>query len=260
MPIGNDQVFLPQPVDPARDTLAFDGEDQLRTEFGARVTHQRITFANTPIAISRAIADTAPDVPIILSCSGNAADRQRSGVSYAAKLLPFGEAVLFDYPGYGDSGGQATPENIDAIAGPLMDWLEAEAADRPLILWGHSLGGFVCGELAARSSAVDAIVLETTARNVSEVGRAWKPWWAPVRLKPDPGLAAFDTANALKGFAGDILILGAGRDSVLPVGLHRSLAKALPRATYLELENATHYSAGFDPQAVDAVATLIAGL
>ena len=260
MNIGDDQVFMPPSLDSARTGMAFEGEETLATEFDATVTHEIVEFGNTPIAVSRVSAPGSASAPLIVSCPGNAADRPRTGTDYASKILPFGEAVIFDYPGYGDSGGTPTATNISRIGKPFMDWAAAQAGSRPLILWGHSLGGFVCAEFASRSDAVDAVILETTARNVGEVGRAWKPWWAPVRLRPTDDLAAYDTADALADFSGPVLILGAGRDGVLPVELHRSLAAALPRATYLELEGATHYSAGFDPRTVAAITELVDSL
>ena len=263
MRIGEGDVFLPPAVADDRDTLEFDREDELRSEFGATVTHQRLELADTRIAVTRARAADMPDAaPLIVSCSGNASDRPRTGTNYAAKLLPFGEAVLWDYPGYGDSEGTASVAELAAVSDAFALWLSEQAGERPLILWGHSLGGFVCSELARRTDAVDAIILETTARNVDEVAGAWKPWWAPVRLRPDEGLTSFDTANALAGFPGPILVVGAGRDKVLPIELHRSLADAIdaPFVSYLEIPEATHYSAGFDPRTVDAVTRLVGQL
>jgi pimeloyl-ACP methyl ester carboxylesterase len=263
MTIDEGDVFRPQRVSQDRAPLAMLRETELQTEFGVAPTHSLETFGGLEVAVTRAArSDSGPQTPLILSCSGNASDRVNTGTNYAAKLLPHGDAVLFDYPGYGDSPGAASVANLQTLTPDLVKWIEAQAGDRPLIFWGHSLGGFICAELAAASRGVDAIILETTARNVQEIAKAWKPWWAPVRLRPDPGLMSFDTADALSGFPGPVLIIGAGRDSVLPVKLHRDLASAVaaPLARYIELPEATHYSAGFDPLTVEAVQNLVADL
>ena len=258
--IGEDDVFRP-PSHPARADLELRFEDELREDFGAVVSHSRQAFGGIDIALTRVRPKGATDVtPLVVSCSGNASDRYSTGTNYAAKILPFGEAVLWDYPGYGDSGGRATVAQVQQMADAFTDWLEAEAVGRPLILWGHSLGGFICADLAARTDAVDGVILETTARNIDEIAKAWRPWWAPVRFRPVDGLERFDTADALEGVSAPILVIGAGRDEVLPVELHRSLARAIdaPIVSYVEAEAANHASAGFSRTTTEAVARLVA--
>ncbi|WP_366523817.1 alpha/beta fold hydrolase [uncultured Algimonas sp.] len=165
---------------------------------------------------------------------------------------------MWDYPGYGDSSGVADVASVERAAAALVPLIEARAAGRPLVYWGHSLGGFVCSSLAARSARVDAVVLETTAPSVRAVAEAWTPGGLPLRVTYDEALLAYDIPAALADVDAPVLILGGGRDRVLPVGLSRQLAAALPEATYLELPDATHFSTGFHPDARAAVATLLA--
>ena len=80
----------------------------------------------------------------------------------------------------------------------------------------------------------------------------------PLRVTFDPALERYDIPAALSDVRAPILIIGAGRDRVLPVELSRELAVAIPRATYVELPEATHFSAGFDPRAQKAVAAMLA--
>jgi len=261
--IDEEDVFRPQLVTTDRAPLAMLRETELQSEFGVTPQHSLERFGDIDIAVTRvARAGSTAKTPLILSCSGNASDRVNTGTNYAAKILPYGDVLLFDYPGYGDSASSASVSNLQAITNDLVAWVEIQAQDRPLIFWGHSLGGFVCAELAAASNQVDAVILETTARNVREVAKAWKPWWAPLRLRPTEDLLSFDTADALSGFPGPILIIGAGRDQVLPVKLHRDLSRSMaaPLARYIELPQATHYSAGFDPKTAEAVESLVADL
>ena len=258
--IGEDDVFRP-PSLPVRADLGLRFEDELHRDFNADVTHTRQGFGGIDLALTRVTPTTATArTPLIVSCSGNASDRYSTGTNYAAKLLPFGEALLWDYPGYGDSGGRATVAQVEQVADEFVEWIAGEAADRPLIFWGHSLGGFICADLASRTEATDAVILETTARNIDEIAKAWRPWWAPVRFRPVDGLERFDTADALAEFDGPILVIGAGRDQVLPVELHRSLARALkaPLVSYVESETANHASAGYSEVTTDAVGRLVA--
>ena len=149
---------------------------------------------------------------------------------------------------------------MEAVIGDLVPELEQRAGDRPLVLWGHSLGGFVCAQMAARSRGVDAVILETTAPNVRAVAREWAPLGLGRIVPIQSELKRFDTPEALQDFGGPVLIIGGGRDRVLPVTLSRELAESLPGATYLELPEATHYSAGFDPETRAAVRAMLDGL
>ena len=253
--IDDGSVFMPR-QHPARlaGELDIAGEDKL-----PGVVHEALSLSGERIAISR-IPSADPGAPLIVSCFGNASDRRRNGADYLAKIAPFGEALVWDYPGYGDSSGAPTSSDIDRVLTELVPELERRAGERPLVFWGHSLGGFVCAQMASRSSAVDAVVLETTAPDVKSVAESFKPGWLPVPLSYDKALLAYDTPRALAEFDGPVLILGAGRDRVLEVALSRKLAEALPDATYLELPEATHYSAGFDPRARAAISEMLATL
>lgn len=248
--IDEDVVFLPVQR-PDRVELAIRGERTL----GDHVQHKRALLGNETIAITT----VGPDVgPLIVSCFGNASDRYAHGVDYANKIAPFGQVLVWDYPGYGDSSGAAGVVAIEDVADEFVALVEDRAAGRPIIYWGHSLGGFVCSNLAGRATRVDAVILETTAQSIRSVAKAWTPMGIPIRVTFNEDLLRFDIPDALANLDRPILIIGAGRDRVLPVELARELAEAMPQATYLELPQATHFSAGFDPKAQAAVAKLLA--
>ncbi len=248
-------VFFPHPheVRANKTDLTIRGEGEL-----GELRHERLALGGEAIALTSLGGEG--EGPLIVSCFGNASDRRLNGIDYLRKIAPFGEAVIWDYPGYGDSSGAAEVTSFEAVIDDLVPELDARADGRPLIYWGHSLGGFVCAQMAARSEAVDAIILETTAPNVRAVAREWAPLGLGRIVPIDDQLKRFDTPQALADFARPILIIGAGRDQVLPVGLSRQLAEQLPDAIYLELPQATHFSAGFDPQAQAAVRKLVEGL
>lgn len=264
--LEEDQVFRPRPVFDKAETpedMRMDGEarlrhpdtipEQLSGRAPATVSHYFVDLAGERIAVTRIKADSgAPDEPLIVSCGGNAADRTSTGAYYAEKLLPWGEVLLFDYPGYGDSSGRADVASVRAAAQAMGRYLDTQAAGRPLVAWGHSLGGFVCSEIAASSGEVDAVVLEATARNAEEAARGLTGAFGLfVRLNVSDSLRAFDIADRLEAFPGPILVLGAGADMVLPARLSRSLAQALQArgraVTYREYPGAAHDQAALKP-------------
>lgn len=219
----------------------------------ARISHDFVTLGGERIAITRvAGAKGSDDEPLIVHCGGESGDRRSHGAVYAGKILPWGEALLMDYPGYGDSSGQPTVAAMLAFQRELAAYLDGLAVDRPLILWGHSLGGPICAAIASRSGQVDAVVLETTAPNFADVMDATKPWFTPPTLQLDvvEGLKAYDVAVALAMFPGPIMVLGAGRDQVFPVKLERSVAAKLREqglaVTYLEYAAADHMNAALN--------------
>jgi pimeloyl-ACP methyl ester carboxylesterase len=204
--------------------------------------------------------------PLIVYCGGNSGDRFHSGVFFALKTLPYGDVLLFDYPGYGDSPGAPSAAALAARAPALQAIAVERSADRQLVFWGHSLGGFICSRMARDTPSADGVILEATARNALEVGRAWRPWFAApfVRLSVDEGLSSFDVADTLSDFRGPILILGAKRDDTLPVRLSRSLNDALrtrgARVTYVEFPRAEHLDITRQPEFPAAASSFFASL
>jgi pimeloyl-ACP methyl ester carboxylesterase len=204
----------------------------------------RIAFSFTQLA------GKTPDRtrPLIVMCGGNSMDRYSAGVSYAQKGLPWGDVLLFDYPGYGDSSGKPTAQALEAAVTAVAAKTRSLAGGKPVIFWGHSLGGFVCGKLASRMPETKAVIYETTARNAKEVVREWTPPWMRPFVFPriTPSLARYDNVRAIGEADFAVLVLGAGQDKTLPVGLSRSLATALKRAnvvvTYHEFAQAEHWN------------------
>lgn len=167
--------------------------------------------------------------PLILFCGGNLFRRSAAGGATAAKLLPFGDVLMWDYPGYGDTAGGASLAAFRA-AGETVAAEARRRADvegRRLILWGHSLGGVVCSQAAVATRA-DALVLETTTPGAratvqQEVGLL-RPF---VRVGLSPDMERSNAPEALQGFTGKVVVLEAGRDRTLSPKLSRRLERDL---------------------------------
>lgn len=216
----------------------------------AAVEHARLSPADSGLAwtsVSRLqTANSTADDRLIVRCGGNTSTRQRSGYRYTLPALAYGDVLLFDYPGYGESRGKADAAGFRAMLADLADLVREQADGRQLVLWGHSLGGLVCAELSRVLPETDAVILETSAPNARETAQAWTPWYAApfVRIVIPRSLADFDAAGALGEFGGPVLVMGAARDTVLPVSLSRSLHGALRDrgrdVTYIEFAGGGH--------------------
>jgi len=189
-----------------------------------------LPYPGGAVAASRVRGD--PNGPIILFCGGNMFRRAVGGADRAAALTPFGDVVVFDYPGYGETPGEATLANFRLAGQAVADYVARTAAaeGRDVVAWGHSLGGPVCTE-ATRMVEVDTLVIEAstpTARAaVNDQLGLLRPF---IRVNIDPGLDSFNVIETLSGYRGRVLVLEAGRDETLPARLSRDMARDLAAA------------------------------
>lgn len=187
-----------------------------------------LSYDGGTIGATRIRTAAAPR-PLILFCGGNLFRRASGGAVAARKLGPFGDVLMFDYPGYGDTDGTANFAGFEAVGRVMAREAraQADAEGRPLIAWGHSLGGIVCSAIANEVDA-DALVLETTTPSaraaVDEMVGLARPL---VRVNMAPALAAVDVPGSLDGYQGRIVVLEAGKDDTLPPALSRRLAREL---------------------------------
>ena len=228
----------------AGETL-YDPDTEFRTEDGtlvpnlpaADVTHGYRPYgeAGDHLAwthISRPAEPGAPPRPLIVHCGGNGTSRYKGAVIYSRKMIDHGDVLLFDYPGTGDSTGEANFANYEAAAGNMAAFAQDLAEEgRPLIFWGHSLGGFVCARMAGSVPETDGMIFEASARNFKQAIGAWMPWYLfMVQVGVDPVIAGYDNVDLLDGFDRPVLVLAGENDERLPVGLSRKLYKGLKRA------------------------------
>ena len=223
-----------------------------------------LPYAHGTIAASR-IRSTDAGRPLILFCGGNRFRREAAGGSAARKLAPFGDVLMFDYPGYGDTSGATDFANFRAVGGVMARTAraQADAEGRRLLVWGHSLGGIVCSE-AAKAARADALVLETTTPGAratveNQVG-LMRPF---VRINIAPSLTSVDVPGLLDGYAGPIVVLEAGRDETLPPALSQKLTRELTARGHevqrLVFPEAGHNDVGqqpdFNARVADALAS-----
>jgi pimeloyl-ACP methyl ester carboxylesterase len=185
--------------------------------------------------------------PLIVYCGGNASDMINRGVYYVNKLLPWGELLLWDYPGFGHSNGAPWASSFDDVFAEMVPWIDEQAKDRPLVLWGHSIGGLICSRIARTSREVDAIILETTALSPQRLAKD-RTWALPiVDVQVQGDWRSFDIPEMLSAFAGPVMVIGAEEDKTLVVNLAREVDAALKAkgldVTYVEYAGKGHMDA-----------------
>lgn len=196
-----------------------------------------------------------PERPLIVFCGSAGAEMGRLGDTVAFLNQSLGDMLLWNYPGYGDSEGAPTGDNLSRAGSALIKAVGAfkRKPEQPVVFWGHSLGGFVCAEMAAQSRNTSALLLETTAPTTQQAAlaagaRALK---ALFRADLDSTTRNFSVRESLKGSDFPILIFGAALDQVLPVRLSQALVEDLREdghaVTYVEYPIADHFSVSLQP-------------
>ncbi len=200
-----------------------------------------------------------PAGPVILFSHGWG-DSRIGGLSRAGALAPSASRlVLWDLPGHGEAGGSCALGTREVAA--LRALIEAVDAQRPLVLYGWSLGAGVSIAAAAgpapgtpRPTPPAAVIAEapyrlpaTPARNVL---RAWGlPYRVNlplalaglgVRLGVGPSWRGFDRAALAARLPCPLLVIHGERDGVCPPEDGAAIARAAPVGTLALIPGGGH--------------------
>ncbi|MDR6674973.1 alpha/beta fold hydrolase [Xanthomonas sp. 1678] len=185
---------------------------------------------------------------VLLYFGGNAEDL-RHARAQLAPLLPDYSVYLLAYRGYGASDGTPNEDALISDALALYDHVRAARPQAEIAVLGRSLGSGVASQLAARRPLA-RLVLVTPFDSLASAAQAHYPW-APVRwLLRD----RYDSARALRGYRGPLLVLRAGRDQVVPASSTQRMLDALPQPPELvSLPRAGHDDISADPRYAQAL-------
>lgn len=162
--------------------------------------------------------------PLIMNTHGNGELIDQ----WAERVAPLRDAgygvLLVEYPGYGRSEGRPSERSITDTMVAAYDWASKNPRVDAARIVGHgrSMGGGAVGVLA-RERPLAAMILESTYTSLA----------AMVRAAGVPNFLVvnrLDTLEALKTYAGPVLVLHGESDNVIPVSHARALASASKRA------------------------------
>lgn len=134
--------------------------------------------------------------------------------------------LLFDYRGYGLSGGEVGHESglyLDGEAAVAFVVNENDAAPESVVLYGQSLGTAVATEVATRRK-IGALVLESGFSSASSVAAGAFPWLP--RALHSLARNRFDSAEKLKQIKVPVLVSHGDPDPVIPLAEGRALYAA----------------------------------
>ena len=177
----------------------------------------------------------------ILYFHGNAGNLSNRGPALKTIRDALGESILiFDYPGYGKSGGRPSEKGCYQAADAAYQWLLDQKIDPGrIVLYGGSLGGGVAVDLASRKKH-RALVLAKTFTSLPDVGQHLHPW-LPVRWVMRN---RFDNLSKIGSITSPVFIVHGTADTLVPIEQSRQLfAAANEPKQFMAIEGGDHNTA-----------------
>lgn len=120
--------------------------------------------------------------------------------------------LAIDYRGYGRSTGEPTEAGLYRDARAAWRFVEARAPDRPVVLWGESLGTAVAVELATEVDEV-GVVLDSPLASMPSMARVAAPYVPPFLVTQ-----RFDSLSRIDRIGSSLLIVHCDADGTVPIG------------------------------------------
>ena len=174
------------------------------------------------------------------------------------RMQELGFSVLaIDYRGFGKTSAELPSEDMayeDARA--AWDWMARQYPGRQRFIFGHSLGGAIAIDLAAKVPDESGTIVEGTFTSIADVIGSLKWGWLPIS-----GLITqtFDAASKVAQIGSPLLVVHGSQDSTIKPELGRKLFEAAqhPKAFVL-VDGGSHFSTNSVGQSLyrDALARL----
>jgi alpha-beta hydrolase superfamily lysophospholipase len=131
--------------------------------------------------------------------------------------------ILAEYPGYGGRKGKPTEAKLVGDAIESLK-LAHQAYGEPLYLWGESLGsGVVSGVVSQTKVPLKGLVLFLPWDSLSNLAQTHY-WYLPARWLV---LDQYNSVENLVGYQGNVAVVLAGMDEVVPVKHGRKLYESI---------------------------------
>lgn len=207
-----------------------------------------------------------PDAPFVLFFYGSNEDlvHEANRLAWLSETLHV-NAVSFDYPGYGFSGGTIGVPAIQSAALQEFDYVKQQFVPNPttpIASYGWSIGTSMAIHVAANRH-VAGLILQAPPASAEEMMR-WSskhdvPWYGRgvVKMKADPDvMQVYENAAAIRNVSSPLLIIQGALDDVVPINQGREVLSASPatQKQFVEVPGAHHNDLQFTrPPASDAV-------
>lgn len=214
-----------------------EGMDDVWIEFDSQVTGGSVKLHGLWLEAARPRADA----PVLLYLHG-ARWNVAGSAGRIRRMQDLGFSVLaIDYRGFGKSTAMLPSEDMayeDARA--AWDWLARRHPQRPRYIFGHSLGGAIAIDLAARVTDESGTIVEGTFTSIPDVASSFRWGWLPV----GPLITQrFEAVNKVPRIGSPLLVVHGSQDRLIPSDLGKRLYEAAtgPKR-FMLVEGGSHHS------------------
>ena len=173
----------------------------------------------------------------VLVCHGNSHNiSQLEEPEFYSYLRALGVNILvFDYRGFGESGGEADEVGAYADTRAAYDLITTRygVPANKVIIYGHSLGTGMAVQLASTADA-GALILQAPYTSVPDLGATFYPY-LPVRQM---ATYEFPSLQRMAQVRQPLLVLHSPADSTIPVAMgeliHRAAASTIKRFIHVD--------------------------
>lgn len=175
-----------------------------------------------------------PNAPVMLYFHHNA-NNIGANVSQALQFHQLGYSVfLFDYRGFGQSDG-AFPTEAQVYEDGQAAWnyltQERKIPPSQIVIYGHSLGGAIAIDLAAKHPEAAALIVQNSFTSMRDMTRRFGIYWLlPVELLLEQ---RFESLEKIKTVRMPVLIITGTEDLQIPTEMGRRLYAAAPELKQL---------------------------
>ena len=188
-----------------------------------------------------AAADKPTGSPVLLYLHG-ARWNVEGSAPRIRRWQELGFSVLaIDYRGFGKSTpGLPSEDTAYEDAQVAWDWLATRYAQQPRYIFGHSLGGAVAIDLAARVPDERGVIVEGTFTSIPDVASTMKWGWLPI----GPLITQrFESIRKVARLGSPLLVVHGEHDNLIKIELGRKLYEAAQgRKRFLLVEGGSHFS------------------
>jgi len=202
--------------------------------------------ADAPIRLHALWAGHAdPSAPVLLFLHGARRDIGRSAFR-VEQMRELGFSVLaVDYRGFGNSTDELPSEaGVVEDAEAAWRWLGEHRPGRPRYVFGHSLGGAIAVQLAARlaesapAEAPAGVIVEGTFTSIGDMFATFKWGWLPISMLITE---RFDSLAAVPRLKSPLMVVHGSDDALVPSRFGQRLyEQATGAKRFVLIEGGTH--------------------